>query len=191
MKKVFVLLPVVFLSLFLTGCVNNLAIQELNAKAQYYLDKGDTKTAISRLESSLDLDENVFATRYNLGVAYIEVKEYEKAEEQLLKASELKPDFAEVYYSLGVAQENLAFGVIDKEEEVSLGENEPTNADEAVKLTDEEKLFVSDRFERAIKSYEKYLSLAKNTNDKDQVERQIQNLKNSYQKYGIKETVRE
>ena len=73
-------------SLFCTACINNLAIQELNQMGKNYLDKGDYNNAISRFQSSVDLDENVFESRYNLGVAYIAKEEFKKAIDELKTA---------------------------------------------------------------------------------------------------------
>ena len=66
MKKFLVLVSILMASLFCTACINNLAIQELNQMGKNYLDKGDYNNAISRFQSSVDLDENVFESRYNL-----------------------------------------------------------------------------------------------------------------------------
>ena len=114
MKRIFLLLSILFISVLSTACVNNLAIQELNNKAQEYMDKGDTESAIARYEASLDLDGNVFETRYNLGIAYLDAKKYDKAKEMFEKAIELKPDNADTYYSLAVATDEMNYLEIDK-----------------------------------------------------------------------------
>ena len=58
MKRIFLMITILFISVLSTACVNNLAIQELNNKAQEYMEKGDVDAAIGRLEASLDLDGN-------------------------------------------------------------------------------------------------------------------------------------
>ena len=113
MKKAFLLVLILFISVISTACINNFAVQELNNKAKGYLDKNDYENAISRLKASIDLDSTIFETHYNLGIAYTQAEEYPEAVETFQKAIKLKPDFADTYYSLAVAQENYAKGVID------------------------------------------------------------------------------
>ena len=60
MKKVLLLFAILFVSVMTTACINNLAIQELNNKAVKYMDNGDSETAICRLKSSLDLDDEIY-----------------------------------------------------------------------------------------------------------------------------------
>ena len=77
MKRVFLILTILFASVLSTACINNLAIQELNNKAKEYMNEGDVEKAICRYKSSLDLDAGILETNYNLGVAYITAKNYE------------------------------------------------------------------------------------------------------------------
>ena len=79
MKKIILLITILFVSVISTACINNLAVQELNNKAKEYMEKGETDKAISRLRSSIDLDTSIFETHYNLGVALIQAKDYEEA----------------------------------------------------------------------------------------------------------------
>ena len=88
MKKLTLFLAILFVSVLCSACINNIAIQELNNKAQELMQKGDIQGAISRLESSVDLDGTIFETRYNLGVAYISAQEFKKAQTQLEEAIE-------------------------------------------------------------------------------------------------------
>ena len=95
------ILSALFMSVMCTACLNNFnnfAVQELNNKAQEYLNKGEIEKAISRLESNVDIDGSIFETRYNLAVAYIQAKEFEKALAQIKVAKELKPENADVYW---------------------------------------------------------------------------------------------
>ncbi len=115
MKKILLLFTILFVSVITTACINNLAIQELNNKAESYMDKGDTETAICRLKSSLDLDNEIYQTHYNLAVAYNSVGNYEGAIDELNKVIELKPDFVDTYYTLAIAKEALAYKIIEKE----------------------------------------------------------------------------
>ena len=113
MKKVLLLFTILFVSVMTTACINNLAIQELNNKAAAYMDKGDTETAICRLKSSLDLDDEIFQTHYNLAVAYNTIGKYKESSDESKKVLELKPDFVDAIYTLAVAKEALAFELID------------------------------------------------------------------------------
>ena len=53
MRKVFLILTLLMVSVLTTACINNFAVQELNNKAKIYLEKGDTEKAISRLSYKL------------------------------------------------------------------------------------------------------------------------------------------
>src|SRR5574344_1320668 len=112
-KKAFLLVLILFVSVISTACINNFAVQELNNKAKTALDSGDYQTAINRLKSSIDLDGTIFETHYNLGIAYTQAEEYPEAVETFKNAEKLRPNFADTYYSLGVAQENYAKGIVD------------------------------------------------------------------------------
>lgn len=188
MKKAFLLVVILFVSVISTACINNLAVQELNTKAKSYLEKGDFENAISRLKSSIDLDSTIFETHYNLGIAYTQAEKYPEAVETFKNAIKLKPGFADTYYSLAVAQENFAKGIIDgsikdKEEKAK---SEAKNLDEEkadVKLTKEEKAQVAQLFNDAITSYSTYLEKGKDIEDKKDVEDKIEYLKTQVTKY--------
>ena len=167
MKKVILLITVLFVSVISTACINNLAVQELNSKAKEYMEAGEIDKAICRLRSSIDLDTNVFETHYNLGVALISAKQYGEAEKSLENAIKLKPDFADAYYSLAVAQEELAYEKINKKEDVNKDDNvssdaeEQTVTDEQNKedlLTIEDKAEIAEDLNSAIENYNKYLT---------------------------------
>ena len=108
MKKAFLLATILLISVMSTACINNFAVQELNNKAKEFMEKGDYISAIERLKSSIDLDGSLFETKYNLAVAYTQAEDYSKAIDMYNEASELNPDFADIYYSRAVCEENLA-----------------------------------------------------------------------------------
>ena len=188
MKRIFLLMTILFISVLSTACVNNLAIQELNNKAQEYMEKGDPESAICRLEASLDLDKDFFETRYNLGIAYLNAKRYDKAIEVLTKAVELKPDFANTYYSLAVATDEFNSMEIDKIKNpanyTEQGEIPALTVDstiveqnDKIVLTNEDKDFITKKVNETIEAYNKYLEKNPNAEEKDAIENRINSLK--------------
>lgn len=181
MKKVVLLITILFVSVISTACINNLAVQELNNKAKEYMANGETEKAICRLRSSIDLDTSIFETHYNLGVALIEVKEYAEAQASLENAIKLKPDFADSYYSLAMAMENQADDIIngrtneDKTLNAEQTEKTAQQADAKAKkeLTEAEKNKVIELLNGAVDNYNKYIVKKPDAEDKDKVEEQI------------------
>lgn len=190
MKKVVLLITILFVSVISTACINNLAVQELNNKAKEYMANGETEKAICRLRSSIDLDTSIFETHYNLGVALIDNKEYEEAQTSLQNAIKLKPDFANSYYSLAVAYEGQADKLVNKESDdvdsvkVDDSSNENiTKVPDEKSLTEVEKTKIVELYNLAIDSYNKYLIKQPDAADKDKVTAQIEYLNNQIKKY--------
>ena len=191
MRKLTLFLAILFVSVLCSACINNIAIQELNNKAQEFMQKGDFQSAISRLESSVDLDGTVFETRYNLGVAYISAQEFKKAQEQLNEAIKIKPDFADSYYSLAVAQESDALKILedDEDDETNVEVEVVEDDDEFSNLkniSEQDAKYLVEMLGNAINSYKKYLELKPDTNDKGEVETQISYLEETASKYAQK-----
>ncbi len=192
MKKIFLIFTILFVSVLSTACINNLAVQELNTKAKEYLDAGELDKAICRYKSSLDLDNTIFETNYNLGVALVSAKEYSEAIDVLKKAISINPSFADTYYSLAVALENEAYEKVNGEQNTKVQE-EPTEENiksEVFKnkeLTKEEKEEVSKYFLEAIDNYNKYLSLNASAEDKSDVAAHIETLNGELLKYSVTE----
>lgn len=191
MRKFLSILSILLVSVLSTACINNLAVQELNNKAKVFMDKGDYENAISRLEASVDLDDTIFETQYNLAVAYTYANNYKKAIETFGKAINLKPTMAETYYSLGVAQENFAIDVIkgevningEKPSDDEVEEQDNANANEdSTELSKEDKEAVKELYNQAIQSYETYLQKAGNAKDRGNVEAKISNIKTEIKK---------
>jgi len=192
MKKAFLLVLILFVSVISTACINNLAVQELNNKAKVYLEKGDYENAISRLKSSIDLDGTFFETHYNLGIAYTQAEKFPEAIETFKNAIKLKPNFADTYYSLAVAQENYAQAVIDGTIKLGAGykmdadTKSKTNEDELKKpktLTVEEKALVVQILKESVNSYSAYLEKNPDAQDKSDVTEKIEYLKTQIIKY--------
>jgi len=197
MKKLFLILTVLFVSVLTTACINNLAIQELNNKAKAYMEAGETEKAICRYKSSLDLDGSIFETNYNLGVAYIAEKDYEDAIEVLKNAAKLNPSAADTYYSLGVALEGAAYDKISGEDEdknkvdctSQIEEmSEQSEAEKEKELSAEDKQEISKLFMDAIDNYNQYLIANPQAEDKEKVTARIEEINKELVKYTPAET---
>lgn len=173
MKKIILLITILFVSVISTACINNLAVQELNNKAKEYMEKGETDKAISRLRSSIDLDTSIFETHYNLGVALIQAKDYEEAITSLKNAVNLKPDFADSYYSLAIAYEGLADKIISGVDKESLVSDENPIIEEKINLTESQKIKVVELLNAAIHNYNQYLVKKPEEKNNGKVEEQI------------------
>ena len=79
MKKALLLVCILSISVITTACINNLAVQELNNKAAVFMEKGNYAEAIERLKSSIDLDDTLFESHYNLAIAYTKNGDYVNA----------------------------------------------------------------------------------------------------------------
>ncbi len=183
MKKVLLIASILFVAVASTACINNLAVQDLNNKAQSYMEKGDYTQAIERLKSSIDLDPSIFETHYNLAVAYTKAEDYTNAVEEYKKALKIKSNVPDVYYSLATAENNLA---VDMEQgRVRMNDVDDSlyspKADEIdtlqeYKMSDKEKKLVAELYDSAVKNYEKYLELSPNAQDRTDVEEQIKKI---------------
>ena len=171
MKKFFLLVCILFASLFCTACINSLAIQELNQMGADYLQNGDYDNAIARFKSSVDLDENVFESRYNLGVAYVQKEDYKNAINELEHALKIQPKSPDALYSYGVALESQGFSYereIDDVDSENVSLEPPTQQE----VTEGLKLIVS-----AIEQYEKFIKVASNKDEIQKVTDHIASLK--------------
>ncbi len=185
MKKVLLIFTILALSVFTTACINNLAVQELNNKAAEFMKKGEYENAISRLQSSVDLDPSIFETQYNLAIAYTENEDYDLAIETYKTALALKPDSKETYYSMAVMYENYAKDLftgntkVQKEEAKSDDDEDKVSFDSEGKYkpTEEELNEVKQYYGEAIASYEKYLELSTDSKDTLDVKAHIEDLR--------------
>ncbi len=193
MKKAFLLVVILFVSVISTACINNLAVQELNNKAKAYLEQGDYENAISRLKAVIDLDATTFEPHYNLAIAYTQAEKYPEAIETFANALKIKPDFTDTYYSLAVAQENFAKGIIDgtimpdgkapdKVEQKDTVENED-EAPQKKELTKEAKEKVVQLFNDSIESYQSYIEKSQAVDNKKEIEEKIEYLNTQIAKY--------
>lgn len=68
-------------------------------RADYYLKKGDLKSAIKGYESALELDNINNIVRTNLANLYYRNGDYQKVEDVYKKVIEQEPEYAQTYYS--------------------------------------------------------------------------------------------
>lgn len=182
MKKALLLASILFVSVMSTACINNFAVQELNSKAKIYMEEGDYNAAIERLKSSIDLDDTIFETHYNLAVAYTQAEDYANAIESYKEAIELDPDMPDSYYSLAVAEENLTVDL--KNGDVRLNDDgdiftpEIEDTEEEVYVPDEKVLEkINSLREDALKNYQTYLEKAPQSADAEEVKQKVEALK--------------
>lgn len=179
MKRVLLIFTVLCVAVISTACINNLAVQDLNNKAQSFMAQGDYKQAIERLKSSLDLDNSIFETHYNLAVAYTQNEEYINALDEYEKALKIQPRNSDVYYSLATTQYNLATDLkqgnlkLNSDNTLSKPENyEPTE----IKLEENELNYITELYNAAIENYNTYLKLNPKAKEKQEILKQIENI---------------
>ena len=182
MKKAFLLATILFISVISTACINNFAVQELNNKAQDFMEKGDYASAIERLKSRVDLDGSIFETQYNLAVAYTKAEDYANAIKTYNDAIKLNPDFPDAYYSLAVCEENLAKDIIagnvkvnddDSIEKVELSDDEDIKE---IKLSENSLKMLTTLLNNSISDYQIYLDKESSIDDRKYVEDKIKEL---------------
>jgi len=191
MKRALLIGTILFIAVVSTACINNFAVQELNNKAKIYLEKGDYEAAINRLEASVDLDNTIFETNYNLGIAYIKAQDYKKAINILNQAVKLKPDYTDTYYSLGIAHESYADYLEDLKPQRNNNISEDDDdikiepeADDKLLSPEEKKEKIISNYKAAINAYEAYLEKANNAKDSDDIKSQIADIKEKLSELG-------
>lgn len=166
MKKALLIASVLFIAVISTACINNIAVQELNNKAGEYMEKGDYEAAMNRLQASIDLDATMYETYYNLGIAATKAQKYDTAIEAFENGIKIKPDYADFYYSLAVAQSEYADSLV----ETKVDEEDAKVTKEA---TEEDKTKASELKKLAVGNLNKYLELNPQPEDKETVENLI------------------
>ncbi len=170
MRKLLAFVTLLFFAMSTSACIHTLAVQELNEIAAKYLDDGDAKSAISRLESSIDLDPDVYESRYNLAVAYVRVNECEKAIQQAEAANKLIKNEPAINYTLGVAYDCAAHNIFEKTNED--GEIEEITYSDPVENLKMGLKFI-DYLQKANDNYKKYTEFVPAADDVSEVQRLI------------------
>lgn len=187
MKKAIFVITILFVAVISTACINNMAIQELNVAAKSYMDKGDYASAIERLESSLELDSNVYETHYNLGIAYINAKQYEKAINELIKALSINSKYANTYYTLAVAQENFADSMVQEPEEVKTTADDMTSdtkIDIYKNLSTQTKEQMIELYLSSISNYQKYIDMINSVKKTEEISSHLADIEKVLTKLG-------
>ena len=173
MKKALMIASILLIAVVSTACINNIAVQELNNKANEFMQKGDYESAMNRLQASLDLDSTMYQTHYNLGVAAINAKKYDVAVKALEDGIKIKPDYMDFYYSLGVAQISLADEIMEGRDDDSEEEIKEENKKEEEKISEEDKAKAIELKTAAIENLQKYIESNPNSDDKESIEEMI------------------
>ena len=166
MRKILKFLAILFLGVITCACVNSAAVQELNKKAAEYLESGDVDAAIARLESSIDLDDKVYESRYNLAVSYMRKKNCEKANEHIKIALELAPKEPAVYYTHAVSAMCLSAKIFEKENKEGVIEPVVFNSKQEEEKANEKYIAL---LKEANASFDMYTKLAPTAEDTQSV----------------------
>ncbi len=199
MKKALLLVSVLFISVMTTACINNLAVQELNNKAQVFMEQGDYQNAIERLKSSIDLDPSIFESHYNLAVAYTKAEDYSNAIKVYNDAIKLNPDYADTYYSLAVCEENLAtdlfHSIVTLDEAGNIVKVDPTQDESEELAQNKDKLseanynYMLELLKSAVGHYQQYLEKSTKQDDSDDVKAKIEDLNSRIDEFSQKSGV--
>ncbi len=172
MKKALLLILILAVSVISTACINNLAVQELNNKAKEFMDKGDYQNAISRLNSSIDLDNTIFESHYNLGIAYTQAEEYDKAYEQFETALKLNPENSSTYYVMAIAYENNAKDLM----QANKSEIDDEADDDKEVQTPAKPEDITNLLNKAVENYQTYVTKTPKLENKEEIENKISSL---------------
>ena len=166
MKKPLLFFLMLTIAVFSSACINNAAIRQLNKIASSYLEEGDMDNAIARLESSVDLDGNIYETRYNLAVSYINVRKCHEAYEQIKVAKTLTKNEPAIYYLEGLANNCIAE---DVRKLLTSDDEEKKEKKDIPKLKKNYIKYLED----ANTAYENYMQLAPVIDNKDEIVKKI------------------
>ncbi len=166
MKKFLSFFMILLFGVLTSACVNTFAVHELNQIAIDYMQKGDIQSAISRFESSIDLDDSIYESRYNLAVAYVQIGECEKAQKHIEAASKLAKDEPAVYYTLGVVNNCLADRIYEKK--LPNGEIETIEYKDLTQNYTMAKQYI-EYLKKANDSFNQYVNLVPNAEDSKDV----------------------
>ena len=186
MKKALLIASVLFIAVVSTACINNIAVQELNNKAAEYMQKGDYESAMNRLQASIDLDASMYETHYNLGIAALNAKKYDKAIEAFENGIKIKPDYTNFYYSLGAAQSSYA-DELSEEVSAEAADSESEAIEDETSKTEDNDIKAIELKQSAISNFTKYLEMNPDADDKETVEELIEDCNPYIKEKSVKE----
>jgi Tfp pilus assembly protein PilF len=82
--------------------IPSLAARELE-RARRAFDSGDCRSTATHLEKALRIYSDILSARNNLGVCYLQLREYEKAAAEFQSATQLDPRAPAPFINLGIA----------------------------------------------------------------------------------------
>ena len=192
MKKLAIILMLITIPL-LSSCtqvISNPDIQTLNRKAAELMNSGDIKGAIARLEAINDLNPNFPQNYYNLGIAYYQLEEYEKAIDSLKKAIELDNKNRDSYYTIGLAYNEIALLNTEKLEQLKNpdekkeAENTEINVSDEKPLTEEElTALITESLKNSQEYLTQYINLIDKAEEIEQIEMEIGQISEELKKY--------
>ncbi len=180
MRHLSYIIALLIVSVLTTACINNLAVQKLNDNAKSYIEKGDTESAICRLKSSLELDNQMYETHYNLGIAYLTAKMYDKAQEEFKATIELNPGLDVAYYSYAIALEEEAIAL--EKPPVTDEDKAEGKAEQPQELSVEQKALIVQKLNEAIQMYDGFVQRTKSTKEQEEIKQRIESIQNKVQK---------
>lgn len=165
---------------FLTSCntnvISNPDVQTLTNKAAELMEKGDYKGAVSRLESINDLNPNFPQNHYNLGVAYYQTQEYEKAVESLNTAISMDKNIVDAYYTLALAYHEIAVQFMEK-----LEKPEKSNSDDNKIYENKNKII--ENLNSAKENFIEYKGKIADSAESEKIKLEIENIDEELKKY--------
>ncbi len=107
MKKIFIITAI---CLFLNLLLNIRVLCSESAEGYYYkanlnLTSGKMQEAVTMYKMATDLNPYFFEAYLGLSIAYRELGDYDKAHASIIKVLEIRPDYNQVYYNLGLILE--------------------------------------------------------------------------------------
>ena len=94
-----------------TGCSTDMTMQpavvKLSQRADELIKENKPEEALCRLQASAELAPESFQTQYNVGVTLNKMQQWEKAVDPLKKAQAIKPESADILYTMGVNYQSL------------------------------------------------------------------------------------
>jgi len=161
LEKVYKIFPYIILAVLMTGCnANTIAVNKLNGIARGFMNDNDYKNALTRLESSYELDYGNYQTRYMLTCAYLRENMCNQALEHALFIIDTKPDEPAVHLLGAESYVCVAKGIYNN----SL--TDPNTKNILIKDQRDLKKYIYN-LKKANEEYDKYYDLAPNVENSD------------------------